>query len=229
MRKNNKFEKANDFSSSIKRLIKEIKPFKFLIIISFVLAICGSILTIITPKRLTKLTDTIQAGLTIDKNNIKLLNEKIALSQGQDIVIDGNIITLEDQMIYINEFQNLSSNSSVTEIYDLIDNLPESIQNVIKPKMNMETIRNICLLLMSFYLISALFSYIQSLCMTNVSNKFAMNLRDRISKKINKLPLKYFDTHQNGDILSRVTNDVDTLAQTLNNSLSSLASNITLC
>ena len=161
MRKNNKFEKANDFSSSIKRLIKEIKPFKVLIIISFVLAICGSILTIITPKRLTKLTDTIQAGLTIDKNNIKLLNEKIALSQGQDIVIDGNIITFEDQMIYINEFQNLSSNSSVTEIYDLIDNLPESIQNVIKPKMNMETIRNICLLLMSFYLISALFSYIQ--------------------------------------------------------------------
>ena len=229
MRKNNKFEKANDFSSSIKRLIKEIKPFKVLIIISFVLAICGSILTIITPKRLTKLTDTIQAGLTIDKNNIKLLNEKIALSQGQDIVIDNNIITFEDQMIYINEFKNLSSNSSVTEIYDLIDNLPESIQNVIKPKMNMETIRNICLLLMLFYLISALFSYIQSLCMTNVSNKFAMNLRDRISKKINKLPLKYFDTHQNGDILSRVTNDVDTLAQTLNNSLSSLASNITLC
>ena len=229
MRKNNKFEKANDFSSSLKRLIKELLPFKFLIIISFVLAICGSILTIITPKSITKLTDTIQAGLTIDKNNIKVLNEKITSSQGQDIIIDGNIVTFEDQMIYINEFQNLSNKSNVTEIYEKIDSLPKSIQNVIKPKMNMETIRNICLLLMSLYIISSIFSYIQSLCMTNVANKFAMKLRDRISKKINKLHLKYFDTHQNGDILSRVTNDVDTLAQTLNNSLSSLASNITLC
>ena len=64
--------------------------------------------------------------------------------------------------------------------------------------------------------------------MTHVSNNFARKLRGRISHKINNLPLKYFDNHQTGDVLSRVTNDVDTLAQTLNNSLSALASNVTL-
>ena len=64
--------------------------------------------------------------------------------------------------------------------------------------------------------------------MATLSNKFANNLRGRISKKINKLPLKYFDAHQSGDILSRVTNDVDTIAQTMNQSLASLVSSITL-
>ena len=64
--------------------------------------------------------------------------------------------------------------------------------------------------------------------MTIVSNKFAKELRGRISTKINKLPLKFFDKHQIGDTLSRVTNDVDTIAQSMHNSLASLVSSITL-
>jgi len=64
--------------------------------------------------------------------------------------------------------------------------------------------------------------------MTEVANNFARSLRTRISVKINKLPLSYFDRHQSGDTLSRVTNDVDTIAQTMNQSLGTLVSNITL-
>ena len=64
--------------------------------------------------------------------------------------------------------------------------------------------------------------------MTIVANKFAKGLRSRISTKINKLPLKYFDRHQTGDILSRVTNDVDTIAQSMNQSLATLVSSVTL-
>ena len=64
--------------------------------------------------------------------------------------------------------------------------------------------------------------------MSIVSNKFAKDLRAKITKKINKLPLKYFDKHQTGDILSRVTNDVDTIGQTMNQSLGTLVSAITL-
>ena len=73
-----------------------------------------------------------------------------------------------------------------------------------------------------------LLSFIESIIMTSVSNNFARKLRGRISTKINKLPLKYFDKNQTGDILSRVTNDVDTIAQSMNQSLSSLVSAITL-
>ena len=94
--------------------------------------------------------------------------------------------------------------------------------------MNMGQIKNITLLLVCMYLASALFTYIQSICMTDVANKFANNLRSRISIKINKLPLKYFDKHQVGDILSRITNDVDMIAQSMNQSLASLVSSITL-
>ena len=91
-----------------------------------------------------------------------------------------------------------------------------------------EKIKKISIFLLGLYICSALFNYIQSLCMTDVANKFAKTLRTRISHKINKLPLKYFDKHQSGDILSRVTNDVDTIAQTMNNSLGMLVSSITL-
>ena len=94
--------------------------------------------------------------------------------------------------------------------------------------MDIDTIKNIALFLVGLYLCSAIFTFIQSICMTDVANNFARNLRSRISIKINKLPLKYFDRHQAGDTLSRVTNDVDTIAQTMNQSLGSLVSNITL-
>ena len=117
---------------------------------------------------------------------------------------------------------------SANDLYKALDEMPESIQKVIKPKMNIDKIKNICIILLTIYFVSAIFNFLQSFSMTHVSNNFARKLRGRISHKINTLPLKYFDNHQTGDVLSRVTNDVDTLAQTLNNSLSALASNVTL-
>ena len=94
--------------------------------------------------------------------------------------------------------------------------------------MNIDKIKNIAILLICIYLISAIFEYFEAILMTDVSNNFARKLRGNISSKINKLPLKYFDKHVIGDILSRVTNDVDTIAQSMNQSLSTLVSAITL-
>ena len=99
---------------------------------------------------------------------------------------------------------------------------------IIMPEMNMDSIKSIAISLVILYLCSAICTFIQSICMTEVANNFARSLRTRISVKINKLPLSYFDRHQSGDTLSRVTNDVDTIAQTMNQSLGSLVSNITL-
>ena len=99
---------------------------------------------------------------------------------------------------------------------------------IIMPEMNMDSIKSIAISLVILYVCSAICTFIQSICMTEVANNFARSLRTRISVKINKLPLSYFDRHQSGDTLSRVTNDVDTIAQTMNQSLGSLVSNITL-
>ena len=146
----------------------------------------------------------------------------------KDTIVDDTKISSNDIVEYIKVISSLNENTNVTELYKKIDIMPENIQKIIKPYMNIDKIKNITIFLVVLYLTSAIFSYIESILMTNVSNNFARNLRNRISKKINKLPLKYFDNNQTGDILSRVTNDVDTIAQTMNNSLSTLVSATTL-
>ena len=94
--------------------------------------------------------------------------------------------------------------------------------------MDLVYIKKITIILVGLYLISAIFNYIETIIMTNTSNKFAFKLRNRIASKINKLPLKYFDKNQAGDTLSRITNDVDTIAQSLDQSSSSLISALAL-
>ena len=111
---------------------------------------------------------------------------------------------------------------------DQLSKLTDEIQKGLMSEMNMDAIKSIAIFLVGLYGCSALFTFIQGLCMTNVANNFARSLRKRISIKINKLPLSYFDQHQAGDTLSRVTNDVDMIAQTMNQSLGSLVTNMTL-
>lgn len=89
-------------------------------------------------------------------------------------------------------------------------------------------IGQILIMLVILYGISALFGYIQGYIMTGVANKVTYRLRKDISKKVNTLPLSYFDRNSHGDVLSRVTNDVDTISQTLNQSLSQIITSVTM-
>lgn len=88
-------------------------------------------------------------------------------------------------------------------------------------------IGNIIALLAVLYVVSAVFSFIQGFVMSGVSQKVSYNLRKEISEKINRMPLKYFDKMTHGEVLSRVTNDVDTVSHTLNQSLSQMITSIT--
>ena len=141
--------------------------------------------------------------------------------------IDGVEISTDDKIDFIVKMAG-SDTSSVNEMYKVMENVPSSIQKVIGPEMNMDKIKDIAILLACLYIISAIFSYIEGLSMIKVANLYAKRLRTSISEKINRLPLKFFDHNLSGDILSRVTNDVDTIAQSLNNSLSTLVSASTL-
>ena len=144
------------------------------------------------------------------------------------ITVSGTTLTSDDQYTLANAFKSISSLESTAEIYEMIDTLPDHLKALLLPTMNLDKIKQIALLLVGMYVCSGLFTYIQAICMTNVSNRFAFDLRKRITKKINCLPLKYFDKHYTGDTLSRVTNDVDTIHQAMNQSLGSLASSVTL-
>jgi len=154
-------EKPKNFKKSIGKLLKSIKPFYGLMIISLIFAIAGTAFNIVGPKLLGNITNEIQIS-----------------------VIEG-----------IN--------------------------------INLEKIMSIGILLIALYIISFVFSLFQGLIMNKVSQNISKNFRSDISHKINKLPLSYFDTRYVGDVLSIVTNDIDTIGRTLNQSLSSLIISIT--
>lgn len=333
-------EKPKNFGEALSKLFKSLNGFKALIITSLLLAGLSAILSLVSPNRLSDLTDEISNGLTIntenmeklkndlstnlneetfpelaknilnlnidestiykvntsnissedkmlfndiikniDKNNIinsistlpeSVLNilledsnynnilitkeDKITLLKSlssynkestdysfinnipssintilfPNSVIDNINITTEDKVQFISKMSTLKEDSSVNDIYKVVETLPDSIQKLINPKMNMNKITKMAIILIIIYIISALFNYLEGLFMVKVANNYARKLRNKISLKINKLPLKFFDHNLSGDILSRVTNDVDTIAQSLNQSLSTLVASITL-
>lgn len=93
--------------------------------------------------------------------------------------------------------------------------------------INFALIGKILLILLGLYVISACFSFIQGWIMTGISQKICYRMRSEISQKINRMPMKYFERNTNGEVLSRVTNDVDTLGQSLNQSITTLITSIT--
>lgn len=231
MHNNKENSKPKDLKKSLSRLIKELSKYKLLIIISLILAVFGSILSIISPNKLSSLTDEITNGLMINKENFTSLNEQIYFNYTnndlKEIEIDNIKISINDQLEYLNIAKDIKQDD-VNDLYSKLDLMPESIRNLVKPKMNLNKIKDISIFLAVLYILSALFTYIESISMTVVANKFAKALRKKISIKINKLPLKYFDKNKVGDVLSRVTNDVDIVSQSLNNSLASFVSALTL-
>lgn len=93
--------------------------------------------------------------------------------------------------------------------------------------MNFEKIAQILLFTLALYVISAALSFVQGLIMTGISQKTTYRLRKEISEKINRMPMSYFDTQTHGEVLSRVTNDVDTLGHSLNQSATQMITSVT--
>lgn len=124
----------------------------------------------------------------------------------------------------------LSALSSVLAIIgpNGLSDLTDEITKGLMLGMDFDAINSISIFLLIIYLACALFDFLQGVIMATVANRFAQKMRTKISIKINKLPLSYFDNHSYGDILSRVTNDVDTIAQSLNQTLGTLIGATTL-
>ncbi len=124
--------------------------------------------------------------------------------------------------------------NKVSDLTDLIrnslpvfDELSHTLISLGTP-VEMQKIIEIGVFLVIIYGLSAVFSYVQGFIMTTITQRLSKRMRKDISSKINRLPLKYMDSTPYGDVLSRVTNDVDTIGQTLSNSITTLVSSITL-
>jgi len=277
MPRHGKIEKSKDFKGSVKKLIKSLKGFHVAILVGLILAMASSILSLIAPNQLSKITDYITAGLKPNVDKLQVVNKEIYgqatsvfmamynagdhnLTDDQiafwqalytddtydDVVAFNNLsdqtlntiimtvkiddveISKKDQIAYLKLIKDVNKDTSNEELLGKFDKLPESIYSLVKPKMNMNGIKKISLLLLIFYLVSALCNYFEQIIMALTSNKYGFKVRKSINDKINTLPLRYFDQHETGDILSRVTNDVDTMSMNLSMNLSSLIGNLTL-
>jgi len=275
-------EKSKDFKSAMIRLLKNLSPWKYIMVLALVLAMISAILALIAPNKLSDFADTISAGLSFDQEKISFvvqeINENLNISElfvlnsrddlgfndeektkindavlklnesknyfevfsiiltlpdnvlvhlFSDLKIEESIITPEEQVDVLRIVTNIN-NKSNEEMISIVSNLPVSVYEIVKSDIDMIKIRDLTIFMGTIYLISSLFSYIEGFSLTTVSNRFANKLRDNISRKINKLPLKYFDTHENGDVLSRITNDVDMVAHNLNDCIVTLVTSITL-
>ncbi len=112
------------------------------------------------------------------------------------------------------------------KINDLMNVIESGIQSI--DGISMPNFLKICYFLISIYILGAIVNYCQQFIMADVTQKTSKRLRSDINKKINQLPLSYFDTTTRGDILSRITNDVDTISQTLSSTIANLVNAITL-
>lgn len=180
----------------------------------------GKVITSWEKNELLKLSDSKELKLSKNLQSILL----------SDITVKDQKITSKDQVKFLSLMSSFQGKKdiNVNALYKKLDKLPNSIKTLVEPNMNLGKIKSIVTLLITFYVISAIFTYFEAITMTQAANRFARKLRTSISTKINKLPLKYFDQHATGDILSRVTNDIDTIAQAMNQSLSTLVSSTTL-
>ena len=258
MPRNNRVEeKVKDFKGTIIRLFKSLGQWKYILVLSSILAMFAAILSTIAPNRLSDLTNVISTGIKPNTENIELISKEIyknilnnymtessnpkeiinrfnnlteeeKINKLNTITIKGKEISVSDQIKYITITSSLDENTLTEDLIVKLDQMPSSIKELIEPKLNKKELYNKSLILAIIYLLNSLFAYIEGLLMAYVGIGYSKKLRKGISNKINKLPLRYFDTHETGDVLSRVTNDADTIGINMSDNITSLITNITL-
>ena len=200
------FEKPKDFKGTTIRLIQYLKPQKLKFIVVFIFAILGTTFNILGPKILGKATTKIFEGIMSKKALADLLASQEKLNQ-------------------------LASNpaTATQKVLDSLNQVKAGIAKIMSTtggKIDFHYIQIIILSLITLYLFSAIFTYIQQYLMAEVAQKIVYNLRKDVDEKLSRLPLRFYDSRQHGDILSRVTNDVDNIANTLQQSITQIITSI---
>ncbi|MFA6552890.1 MAG: ABC transporter ATP-binding protein [Patescibacteria group bacterium] len=208
-------QKPKNFKKTMKQLWGYLKPFWISLTVVVVFTIASTIFAIASPKILGRMTN--------------------------QVVTDFINRTAYDQMI-----KQLPAGTTIpagTTGADLLKKMPPAMTSKIptaslntiatldlstRPSFNYQKLINIAIELLILFGLSALFSYIQGWVMTSVTQKVTYRFRKDISTKIGRMPLRYFDRTTHGEVLSRITNDVDTVSQTLNQSMTQIITSVTM-
>ena len=200
-------EKPKNFKEIMGKLLNYGKNYKIIVMIAIVFAMTGSILTLIGPHLLSTFTDEISKGIATEMVVTEM--EK----QGMDVKM------LDNPQVFEKIMEKAPQN---------MESLDIGVEDLKNPGINMDVIFQIGIFLAIMYGIGYLVSVSQGYLLSGVVQKMAKGLRSDLSKKINVLPMGFFSKTSKGDVLSRITNDVDTVGQTLNQSVGTLASAISL-
>lgn len=206
--------KPKHFKKTLGQLGRELKPYRISLILTIIFAIASTVFAIVSPKILGNMTN-------------QIVDDYIAIQ------------TYDQVMKNLPAGTQLPAGTTGADILskmpaEVIAKIPAGQQTKIalldlsvKPQMNYAVLGKTALILVGLYILSAIFGYIQGWIITGATQRLTLKLRRNLSEKINRLPIKYFDKHSYGDVLSRVTNDVDTISQSLNQSLSQIITAVT--
>lgn len=163
---------------------------------------------------------------TMQKTMAKL-PEDVTNALYSDVTIDGQTISAADQRAAMEIMSGIDPEES-EDALEAMDKLPDSVYSLIAPSIDMDKVQRIGFILVTFYALSYLFSAIQGWITAGVTQRVSQQLRGDISRKINRLPMAFYNRTSTGDILSRVTNDVDLISQSLNQSIGNLTTSVIL-
>ena len=210
-------EKAKNFRDTMKKLVCYLAAFRWQLLAVAVLAVGSTIFAIVSPKILGEATNQIVKDYVSIKAYDTITKKLPADTKLPSGTTGGDIL---------NRLPNKSEVEGKIPAGQL-DTI-RALDMTKKPAFHFDAIGQIVLWLVGLYLLSATLRYLESWIMTNVTQKVTFQMRRDISLKINRLPLSYFDKQTYGEVLSRVTNDVDTISQTLNQSLSQIVSAVVM-
>lgn len=230
-------EKAKDLVGTWKKLFGYCRKYIAAIIIALVCAALGTVLTLMGPDKLSDMTDTITEGIAPDTELLTEILGEVSANVSQnmpngvasipEITIEEVKISAEDQLEMLEVFSNLDENDENAAL-EALDSLPDSVYGLVEPSIDMDEILSVGIILIVMYALSWIFSAVQGWTMASVTQKVSKQMRSDISKKINRLPMWFYNRTSTGDVLSRVTNDVDTIGQSLNQSLGTMVHSIIL-
>lgn len=155
------------------------------------------------------------------------LPDAVTAALYSDVTIDGQTISAADQRAAMEIMSGIDPEES-EDALEAMDKLPDSVYSLIAPSIDMDKVQRIGFILVTFYALSYLFSAIQGWITAGVTQRVSQQLRGDISRKINRLPMAFYNRTSTGDILSRVTNDVDLISQSLNQSIGNLITSVIL-
>ena len=206
-------EKAKDFKGTVKKLAKYLVEFRWQMLMVAIFAVGSTMFAIASPKILGGATNQIVEDY-VSMKAYETITSK--LPNGASLPAGTTGADVLKQLPNKSEIESQIPSNQL----DTIKKLDLSQ----RPSFHFEAIWRVVSLLIGLYILSAIFRYIQTWLMTQVTQTVTFRMRRQLSEKINRLPLSYFDRQTYGEVLSRVTNDVDTISQTLNQSLSQIVS-----